>query len=389
MAKRIKTTYPGIYYREGKRAGTGKAIEKIYYIVFKKDGKTHEEKVGRQYQDDMTPARAARIRAERIENKRKSRKEIREEQSRKEAGTIGKLWEAFYEAKQANKSIKDDYYRWKAYLEKEFAKKEPQELVTLDIDRLRRSLTKKDLAPATVKQAVVLLKRILNFSVQRGLCPAIDPSRLHFEMPKVNNLKTEDLSSEQLNSLLKVLHESTNRQVANLMLMALYTGMRRGELFRLQWSHVDFKRNFITLKDPKGGVDQKIPLNQAARQLLENHERTGSDYVFPGAKGGERKDCRRATAIIKKEAGLPKDFRPIHGLRHVYASMLASSGKVDLYTLQKLMTHKSSAMTQRYAHLRDEALQRASDVAGNIFDNIGKEEPKKVHFFSKKQSENS
>ncbi|WP_319780039.1 site-specific integrase [Maridesulfovibrio sp.] len=377
MAKRIKTTYPGVYYREGKRAGTGNAIEKIYYIVFKKDGKTHEEKVGRQFQDNMTPARAARIRTERLENKRKSRKEIREEQARKAASTIGKLWEAFYEAKQTNKSIKDDYYRWKAYLEKDFAKKEPSELVTLDIDRLRRKLTKKDLAPATVKQAVVLLKRILNFSVQRGLSTAIDPSRLHFEMPKVNNLKTEDLSSEQLNSLLKVLHESANRQVANLMLMALYTGMRRGELFRLQWSHVDFKRNFITLKDPKGGVDQKIPLNQAARQVLKEHERTDSDYVFPGAKGGERKDCRRATAIIKKEAGLPKDFRPIHGLRHVYASMLASSGKVDLYTLQKLMTHKSSAMTQRYAHLRDEALQRASDVAGDIFDGLGEDEKSK------------
>jgi len=54
---------------------------------------------------------------------------------------------------------------------------------------------------------------------------------------------------------------------------------------------------------------------------------------------------------IKKAAGLPKDFRALHGLRHVYASMLASSGQVDLYTIQKLLTHKSPAMTQRYAHL--------------------------------------
>jgi site-specific recombinase XerD len=70
--------------------------------------------------------------------------------------------------------------------------------------------------------------------------------------------------------------------------------------------------------------------------------------------------------VIRKEAGLPKDFRPLHGLRHVYASMLASSGQVDLYTLQKLLTHKSSVMTQRYAHLRDEALRRASDLAGDL-----------------------
>ena len=50
--------------------------------------------------------------------------------------------------------------------------------------------------------------------------------------------------------------------------------------------------------------------------------------------------------------------------------MLASSGQVDLYTLQKLLTHKSAAMTQRYAHLRDEALLRASEVAGDLIGQV-------------------
>ena len=46
--------------------------------------------------------------------------------------------------------------------------------------------------------------------------------------------------------------------------------------------------------------------------------------------------------------------------------MLASSGEVDLYVLQRLLTHKSAAMTQRYAHLRDDALRRASNLAGDL-----------------------
>jgi integrase len=50
--------------------------------------------------------------------------------------------------------------------------------------------------------------------------------------------------------------------------------------------------------------------------------------------------------------------------------MLASSGKVDLYTIQKLLTHKSPIMTTRYAHLRDEALRNASNLAGNIIENL-------------------
>jgi integrase len=63
---------------------------------------------------------------------------------------------------------------------------------------------------------------------------------------------------------------------------------------------------------------------------------------------------------------LPRSFRANHGLRHSYASALASSGEVDLYTLQKLMTHKSPQMTQRYAHLRDETLRRGADVMSRI-----------------------
>ena len=69
---------------------------------------------------------------------------------------------------------------------------------------------------------------------------------------------------------------------------------------------------------------------------------------------------------IKRRAKLPADFRPLHGLRHAYASMLASSGKVDMYALQKLLTHKSPIMTQRYAHLRDETLKAAAGLMDDL-----------------------
>jgi integrase len=154
-------------------------------------------------------------------------------------------------------------------------------------------------------------------------------------------------------------------KAAAFMKMALYTGMRRGELFRLQWQDIDFERGFIYIRTPQGGADQKIPLNTVAREVLENHPRL-SEFVFPGRGGKQRVDITKQVNRIKEAAGLPKDFRALHGLRHVYASMLASSGQVDLYTLQKLLTHKSPAMTQRYAHLRDEALRRASDLAGDL-----------------------
>ena len=90
--------------------------------------------------------------------------------------------------------------------------------------------------------------------------------------------------------------------------------------------------------------------------------------MFPGRGGRQRTRPPKRIEAISKQAGLPPGFRPLHGLRHSYASMLASSGQVDLYTLQKLLTHKSPAMTQRYAHLRDSTLKRASDLAGELID---------------------
>ncbi len=75
--ERIKTEYHGVFYREAKRIG-GKGTEQFFNIIFKKDGKNQEEKISRQYADGMRAARAARIRGERIEGKRSSRKEIRE-----------------------------------------------------------------------------------------------------------------------------------------------------------------------------------------------------------------------------------------------------------------------------------------------------------------------
>jgi len=185
-------------------------------------------------------------------------------------------------------------------------------------------------------------------------------------MPKVDNQRTEDLTPDQLKSLLKAISESTDIQAAAFMKMALFTGMRRGELMKLKWEDVDFDRGFIFIREPKGGKSQKIPLNEQARIVLKNHPQT-ADHVFVRDNGlAFTNVINKRVRIIKKAAGLPDDFRPLHGLRHAFASMLASSGQVDMYVLQKLLTHKSFEMTQRYAHLRDETLRQASALVGNL-----------------------
>lgn len=347
--KRHKTTYPGVFYREAERIG-GRGLEKVYYIVFKKDGKVIEEKVGRQFKNDMTPAKASAIRGERIEGKRKSRKEIREEAA-KIKWTVARLWQEYVHDKPTTKGWTVDRYRYEKYLKASLGDREPQAITQMHAHRLRINLSK-TLQPQTVKHVLRLLARIINFGVKKGLCPGLG---FKIEFPKVNNLKTEDLTPEQLANLLTAIDEEYDPQAKHFLLMAIYTGMRRGELFKLEWQDIDFDRGFIHIRGPKGGTDAKIPLSPSTREVLTNHPKNDSPFVFPGRGGGKRTRYPKRIDAIREKAGLPKDFRPLHGLRHFFASQLASSGEVDMYTLQRLMTHKSANMTQRYAHLRDEA----------------------------------
>lgn len=91
-----------------------------------------------------------------------------------------------------------------------------------------------------------------------------------------------------------------------------------------------------------------------------------SEYVFPGKDGRSRMiDMNKQVNAIKAAAGLPKDFRPLHGLRHTFASV-AVSNSVPLSHVQKLLTHKDPTLTQRYAHLEDEALKNAANMVGNF-----------------------
>ncbi|MFC1490349.1 tyrosine-type recombinase/integrase [Candidatus Latescibacterota bacterium] len=363
--KRYKTNKTGVYFIDGESIN-GKT-ERIYYIRYRKDGKLVEEKAGRQFRDDMTPAKASHIRTLRVHGDQTTNREKREkiETKRKTVKwTMNLLWQEYCTNKPHLKGIITDESRYRLHIMPNIGNKEPDKLSPFEVDRIRIKLLKTH-KPQTVAHVLTLIKRIINFGVAKQLCTGLS---FKIEMPRVDNKKTEDLSADQLSSLLKALDEEPNIQAANFMRMALFTGMRRGELFRLKWNDVDFQRGFITIRESKGGRGQAIPLNDNARQVLDSHPHSDSEYVFPGKDGNQRTNFKKPIIRIKERAGLPKDFRPLHGLRHVYASMLASSGQVDMYTLQKLLTHKSPQMTQRYAHLRDDTLKRASNLVGDIIE---------------------
>ncbi len=92
----------------------------------------------------------------------------------------------------------------------------------------------------------------------------------------------------ELSKLLYVLDNEPNVQTANILKLALFTGMRRGELFNLKWEDIDFDNGFITIRNPKGGLNQIIPFNDNTKDIFDSHPKSESDSVFPGRNGKKK-----------------------------------------------------------------------------------------------------
>lgn len=359
----------------------------VYYALrYKVDGKSYEEGLGWASEGwTLEKARAtlAELRTAKktgtgpitLQEKRAKAREQRE--AERNRPTMLLLWETYQAAHEGRPSAKPDSRNVRPILAR-FADKTPEEIRTANVDALRRELEAAGKAPQTVKHVLGLMRRLIRYGAKRGLCSMPDISRLHFDMPKVDNVKTECLTPEQAKVLLDALNADPDQNLASMMRLALATGMRRGALLGLQWHDLDFNQGHITLRgeEAKSGKTTQIPMTATVRAILENIAPTESPYVFPGKDGGKRVEIRRFTDRIRKAANLPEGFRPLHGLRHTYASWLASSGKVDLFTLQKLLTHGSAQMTQRYAHLADEAVRRAASVIDECLDIAANAEPK-------------
>lgn len=370
--ERFKTPYPGVVFYMGRAVSDGRP-ERIYLLRYRRDGRLVEEKAGRQFQDDMTPAKAARIRADRIEGGSLPNTERREAtRAAKEAEanrpTIGHLWEQYKAQKVDFKSRRQEDYTFGKHLAPRFASMEPSQIAPLDVDRVRITMHKAGAKPQTIKNVLALLKRVVLFGVRRGMCAGLS---FAIELPKVDNLKTEFLTPEQLQRLFAALDEEPNIQGANIVRMALFTGMRFGEICKITWDDLDFERGFISVRDPKERKSKSLPMNTLAREVLESHPRTpGSEYVFPGAGGKLRVTNRHAAARIRERAGLPLDFRYHHGLRHTLASYMANSGEVDSYVGHKALGHADQKMWARYAHLQDQTLREAVQVPAEVFKRI-------------------
>lgn len=252
------------------------------------------------------------------------------------------------------------------------------------IEKWRSQELKKNKKPISINRDIVALRAMLSKAVEWDF--------LDFHpLAKLKPMKTDGqgkiryLSTEEENRLRNALDQReaqirTERANANkwrqergyplfpdlhpegyvdhlkpIALLAINTGMRRGEIFTLTWENVDFNNRTVTIEGAlaKSGKTRHIPLNDQAIKVLRiwKNQSVGSKLVFPSKDGTKLEGIKKSWNNLLLKTGI-NNFR-FHDLRHHFASRLVMAG-VDLNTIRELLGHSDIKMTLRYAHLAPE-----------------------------------
>ena len=168
------------------------------------------------------------------------------------------------------------------------------------------------------------------------------------------------LSDEERNRFLSACKESSNSDLYTVVILAMSTGARKNEIWKLSWDKVDLKNRYILFEETKNDEPRSVPLQGHALELMLERSkvpRIDTDLVFPSRVDRHKHfDFRRPFQMALKAAQI-EDFR-WHDLRHCAASYLVMAG-VDMRTVAEILGHKTIQMTQRYAHLSPEHLKDA------------------------------
>lgn len=208
--------------------------------------------------------------------------------------------------------------------------------------------------------SVALLGSIFTFAVNRGL-RADNPA---WGVKKYQTRKMERfLSPAELAHLGEALttaeQDGENPTAIAAVRLLMLTGARKGEILSLEWDWVDFERRCLRLPDSKTGA-KVIPLGAPALELLASLPRIeGSPYVFPSDRAkGHLVGLQKAWGRLRKRAEL--EGVRLHDLRHSFASVAVAGGD-SLFLVGKVLGHRQSQTTERYAHLADDPLQAVAN----------------------------
>ncbi len=389
MGEYLKTRYPGIFQYAGKN-GT------VYGIDYHSGGKKHREIVGPLLGEAQEKVG---------EIKRLAKKGTVLSASEKRKISFRSLAEKYSELSFGKPSRKDSrkyligyWYedeskelRWKdEILTKHFGDRKLFQIGPVDIEKFKNQRKetpakgKKIRSDVSVSRELEILRHMMNKAIEWGMLEANPFERFRESIFfQETNDRVRFLEEEEITSLL----ESSPPYLANLIKGAIFTGLRRSDLFNLKWTDVNLEKGILFFHEGKkrGKLGIKY-LNEDMISLLMEISKGKSEYIFDGPiprKKGEGKkyvalpdpdgkplkDMKRSFHQALKKDGI-KDFH-WHDLRHTSASYLAMKG-ASLKAVQEHLGHSSIAMTERYSHLTENFQREQINLLNGLCGESGK-----------------
>jgi integrase len=294
---------------------------------------------------------------------------VKEQRDERSAPTMSDLCEKFRLEHMPTRrfSVQRDYKSLTKVIEEEIGNRKVASISLDDMERLHRKLTFENGTPYRANRVIGAASKMFSLAITKWkMRPEPNPCK-GLERNKESK-RERFLSKEELERLLDALNVYDNQKFANVFRLLLLTGARAGEAISATYDQFRLEASGGTWVKPASSTkvkkDHTIPLSAPARKLLAEmraKREQREPRVFPKiAEVTKLHPHWQKILAAAKISGLR-----IHDLRHSYASVLASAG-TPLLTIGKLLGHEQIATTQRYAHLIDDALTKATETAGAI-----------------------
>jgi integrase len=207
----------------------------------------------------------------------------------------------------------------------------------------------------TVANELGVLRHCLRLARRWGYVASVP----EIVLPKRPEGRLRYLDEAEIGRLLFACRDSRNAYLATVVILALHTGMRKGEILGLEWERVDLSTARITIHQTKSGKPRGVPIGRAVYDALialqpDPERRHGR--LFPNGNDRRGSQIRTAFELALTRAGIA-GFR-FHDLRHTAASHLVMRG-ASLQDVKEVLGHADLRMTLRYAHLSPAHLRGA------------------------------
>lgn len=365
-----KTTFPGVRFREHPTRKNGVRHDQYFTIRYKLNGKDKEEGLGwgsenwtaakayerlSEIKQNIKSAKGPQSLKEKrdIETEKREQKKTEAERFEREAVTLHNFFNDTYlpqaEADKKEKSVTREKGLFKVWISPCLGHFPMKDIAPFHLEKLKKNMADGKQSPRSIEYALSVVRQIFNTAKRLGVYEGENPTA-RVKFPKPDNGRMRFLTHEEASALLEAL-EGKSLDVHDMTLLSLNCGLRFGEIASLTWQDVDLERGALTIRDAKAGSRYAFLTEQAAEMFKNRLQGKPSDYVFQGRKGQISQmslTFKRIVDELKLNEGITDTRLRVyfHTCRHSYASWLIEAGQ-DLYTVQKLLGHKTNVMTQK------------------------------------------